>query len=201
MLDKVMKGIHVFVIFFFSSILWLIGTLLGFIIVGFVPSTNGVLMIFEQESLFEDYSYKSIFKSYLKGVKQTFTLYRWKLLIPSFVFLILSIDFLIIRQNNLAQSLFQWPLIFLMAYLALVMISFLIQEKITDSKVQKNVKLALFVPLIAPTSFFMSVLLFLSFFILSLRYSLFAMIAIGAFFYVVRLILLRSFKKKGLIKN
>src|SRR5699024_6393985 len=100
--------------------------------------------------LFESVSYVEIFVSFWKAYKKLLKKMKWRVLVTPTIFIILTFDFLIVRQSELIRSIFQWPLIFLFVYFLLVSLSYLVQEDKTKEKYKNKLKFSMVVPFVLP---------------------------------------------------
>lgn len=201
MTEKLMKGINIFVVLTITNFLWLIGLALGLFIFGMVPSTRGVLTIFEKDDLFDDYSYKQLIFDYFREYKKSILNYKWKVVTVPFLLLILYIELLFVQFSELAQAVFQIPLIVMMAILIFIALAFLVQEDQIYATTGERLRLAITLPFLTPVTVLLSIILFISFSVLSLRFLWFGLICISSFIFCMQRLLKNVYVKKGLIKN
>ena len=201
MTTKIMKGINIIVVFLLSAILWILGTIVGVFFLGLYPSTYALLYIFNKDDLFESVSYVEIFVSFWKAYKKLLKKMKWRVLVTPTIFIILTFDFLIVRQSELIRSIFQWPLIFLFVYFLLVSLSYLVQEDKTKEKYKNKLKFSMVVPFVLPLEITIISVFLLSLIAITIKFSWFAIFGISIFLYVVNRLLTSSFAKKELIKN
>src|SRR5699024_6494771 len=122
-------------------------------------------------------------------------------LVTPTIFIILTFDFLIVRQSELIRSIFQWPLIFLFVYFLLVSLSYLVQEDKTKEKYKNKLKFSMVVPFVLPLEITIISVFLLSLIAITIKFSWFAIFGISIFLYVVNRLLTSSFARKELIKN
>lgn len=201
MTAKMMKGINICVIFFLTNCLWVLGIIAGLFFIGLIPSTNGILAIFEDKDLFEHMSYTQMFKVYLNRYKETLLDYKWRIILSPVLIGILYLDLLVIQANEMIQAIFYWPIILVMGYLVLISLGFLVQGDKTLESFVNRLKAAVTLPFLMPGVAILTFLLFGSFLVISIRYFWFAMVSGSLFIYFVQNMLKKAYIQKKLMKN
>lgn len=183
------------------NLLWLIGNIVGFFVVGFLPSTLAVMKILNKKDLFIGYySYSDIFKQFWLNYLSTIRVFKWRILVCPIILAILYVELLMIQQSDLMRALFQWPILLLMSYVILVMLNLILAVGASKEGWRKKALFALASPLLLPKESIVSLLMILSFSILSLAYHWVFFVAISFFLYSASKCILAGYDKKGLLK-
>lgn len=183
------------------NLLWLIGNIVGFFVVGFLPSTLAVMKILNKKDLFIGYySYSDIFKQFWLNYLSTIRVFKWRILVCPIILAILYVELLMIQQSDLMRALFQWPILLLMSYVILVMLNLILAVGASKEGWRKKALFALASPLLLPKESIVSLLMILSFSILSLAYHWVFFVAISLFLYSASKCILAGYDKKGLLK-
>lgn len=199
---KAMNWLNAFVLLIELNILWLLGILAGFFVVGFVPSTVAVLTILNKEDLFTGYySYIEVLTLFWKNYVSAIRLYKWRVFIFPLVLGILYLELLIVQQSDLMRAFFQWPLLFLFSYVILVLINLSLVTRLSKDKWRRKAVFSLTIPFLLPKESFLCLLMVLTFSIVSMAYHWFFFVAISIFLYSASKCLLSGYSKKGLLKS
>lgn len=201
MAQRIMKWLHVFVVLILLNILWLLGTIVGVFFLGLVPSTQAIVYLIIQETIFDPYtSYLAIIKifvsQYLKNLKR----YHIKSIIIPLGIVLLYIDFHIINVNFYLQALLQIPLLLTTLLGIIVFLTWLIADIYTKDSVSRTWKFALLTPLVLPFQTFLCVVLSLAFIVISLKWSWFHFLGFSTLIISITKIFNETMLRKGLIK-
>ncbi|SDQ40973.1 Uncharacterized membrane protein YesL [Streptococcus equinus] len=117
MWQKAMNWLHVAVLFIILNFLWIMGTTIGLVIFGAIPSTIAILKLIELPRIFEnDYAYTEFARRYIQNYKEAFRHNKLFLFLPVAVEIIAFFELLMISRFELLQAVFQIPIIILMVY-------------------------------------------------------------------------------------
>lgn len=196
-----MNWLNVIVVLFLTNFLWIIGVLIGLIFLGIFPSTFSLIETLSSiQNKNYDISYMEVTKTFVKAYLRQI---RTRKLINMF-FLIFTLffilDFSFISINPFASAIFKIPLtIFLVVFLFGV-INFGIVDYKSNNSLRDKLKFSLLMPWTFPLQSLISLLLIITFLLISFRFSWFSFVSISLFMYTNCRILSENYIKKGLLK-
>ena len=201
MWQKAMNWLHVVVLFIILNFLWIIGTVVGLVVFGAIPSTISILKLIELPRIFENnYGYGELFFRYIHNYREAFKHNKVFLFVPVLMEIIAFFELMMISQFEILQAVFQIPMIILMIYNLFIFfhVSYLAtkMERITF----KNYKLVLLSPFIFRQSTILGLITLVALVIVTLFKNWMCLVLFSLGIYVAYKMINHDYKSHGWLK-
>lgn len=201
MWQKAMNWLHVAVLFIILNFLWIMGTVIGLVIFGAIPSTIAILKLIELPRIFEnDYAYIELARRYIHNYKEAFKHNKLFLFLPVAVEIIALFELLMISQFEILQSFFQIPMIILMIYNLFVALHTCYLATQMNKLTLKNYKIVLLSPLIFKRSTIFGMVTLAALVIIAVLKNWMFLVLFSLGIYVAYLMINHDYKSQGWIK-
>lgn len=199
--NTIMKVLEKIMFIVLLNILWLLGTALGLFIIGVAPATASLYKLLNEKELFEERSeIKIIISSFFRNYKKLFIASNMTFVGYLILFYLLVVDYNIIKNIDVAYSLFRIPLFIVALYTIGTLIFFIPVSLFSVGNIKQKVRLIFMTPLLMPITNIVNLVVLSSLVLFSFLYPLggiLAFVSIGTL--TISFISMKALKKKKLL--
>lgn len=184
--EKAMRWLELIMYLVVLNLLWILGVLAGFGILGIFPATFALFNVFGDEELFESQSkILPIARRYVFYYTKFFFKSNGLALIYATLVTVLYIDWFIIQNHEVLQAFLTIPIILILVYIFEVLIFFVLVMIYGKGSFVDKLKLAITAPLLCSKASFFNLIIFMSGIILAYIYPISLMLitfSLGTYF-------------------